>query len=174
MVRDTPSGQTRIRLEMPRAERALNYFELMNGQDWLRYIGDREITNIAAARDYIRDHLLTHHRTHGLGMFSVILPPDQFVGVAGFVKREYLPYPDLGLALLPQFYRQGIAFEVSRMLLEMAWKRYALPEVLAIALETNERSVKLVKKLGFSPHGQITNPDGDRLDRYRKVRPSNI
>ena len=141
----------------------------MNTPDWLTNIGDRHISSVAHAQDYIESHLLKHHATHGFGMFSLVLKPGIFVGMAGFVKRDYLPHPDLGLALLPEYYRQGLATEASERLIQLAWQEYDLSEILAITIETNFRSQRLMERLEFEPLGEFISPAGDKLLKYRRT-----
>lgn len=157
----------RLRLELPGPHHAEELYRLMNSPDWLRFIGDRGITNVASAETYIKESLLQHHRQHGLGMYYVFQKPSTFIGMAGFVKRAHLPHPDLGLAFLPDYCGLGFGLEVSEKLLEMAGDTLGLKELWAVTSPANQNARKLVERLGFEFLTEQLNPDGVKLRTYR-------
>ena len=139
---------------------------LMNSPDWLKYIGDRNIRSQQDAMNYIRDNLRAHYKTHGLGLYTVRLNSGAFVGLAGFVKREHLPHPDLGIAFFSEFYGRGLAVEVCESLLHYATFDLKLEKLLAVTLPTNLRARTLVERLGFVEKELFESPKGDTLMKY--------
>lgn len=73
-----------------------------------------------------------------------------------FLKRDQLAYPDLGFAFLPEFQGKGYAFEASKALINWASKNLKSNYVLAITSQTNQRSIKLLDKLGFEEIHPVT------------------
>jgi ribosomal-protein-alanine N-acetyltransferase len=53
------------------------------------------------------------------------------------LKREYLPFPDIGFAILPEFERNGYVFEVSQALLA----NVTFSEIQVITTKENKSSL---------------------------------
>ncbi|MFC7158723.1 GNAT family N-acetyltransferase [Pseudidiomarina halophila] len=131
--------------------------QLYTGSDFRRAIGDRGISSLADAADYLKKVLQNSYREHGFGLWLMEFE-GQGVGVCGLVKRDYLPVPDLGFALVPEAYGQGFAREAAAACLSYARAELGLPELLAIASMDNEASHKLLQAVGFKPNGMIIEP----------------
>jgi RimJ/RimL family protein N-acetyltransferase len=69
-----------------------------------------------------------------------------------------LPNADIGFAFLPQFERQGYAFESARAVMDYGREVLGLKRVLAITSVDNESSIRLLGKLGFKFEGLTTLP----------------
>lgn len=141
---------------------------LMSGPDWLQFIGDRGIGSPDDALHYIQNSLQPQYQSQGFGMYAV-WERSSFVGMAGFVKRDYLDFPDFGIAFLPEFYGRGLATECGAAVLEYGWSALGFETVLGITLPTNTRARKLLERLGFRQDGMIQNPAGETLLRYQKA-----
>ena len=128
---------------------------LLTEPDFIRFIGDRGVHTLADAARYIEEGPRRSYAAHGHGLLAVVRRADgEALGICGLVRREGLPAPDLGFALLARHTRQGYAAEAARAVLAAA-----PPEVLAIADPTNERSIRLLEELEF------------RFEGMRKVAP---
>ncbi len=126
------------------------FLDLMNSNGWLKFIGDRHIRKTADARAYILS-LTEHYRNHGYGLFAVCdQKTAQPIGINGFLQRDYLKFPDLGFAFLPTIEGKGYGYESSMALLNYAKNAKFFSQVQAITIEENERSKKLLSKLGFT------------------------
>jgi RimJ/RimL family protein N-acetyltransferase len=80
---------------------ALFVYELLNEPAWKRYIGDRGIDSVEAARGYIETVPIVSYRRHGFGLFAVELKPSgTLVGMCGLIKRDTLKDVDIGFAFL--------------------------------------------------------------------------
>ena len=66
--------------------------------------------------------------------------------MCGLLKREELPDPDIGFALLPDFWNKGFAFEAAEAVLKDA---HNLQRILAITSLDNHASINLLQRLGF-------------------------
>jgi RimJ/RimL family protein N-acetyltransferase len=123
---------------------------LVNDPDWLRFIGDRGVRTLEDARAYIRNGPLRMYETYGFGLYAVERGTDgATMGLAGLIKRDTLPEVDLGFAFLPAYRGQGYAREAASMVLTEAREAFGLSRVLAITSLDNNRSMKLLKSLGF-------------------------
>jgi RimJ/RimL family protein N-acetyltransferase len=123
---------------------------LYNTPKWLKYIGDRKIKTIAQAKQFIEARILPQLITLGYSNYTVIRKADQTkIGACGLYDREGLIGIDLGFAFLPEYEKQGYAFEASSVLMDAANKQFGLESLGAITTKDNNDSQSLLKKLGF-------------------------
>jgi RimJ/RimL family protein N-acetyltransferase len=66
-----------------------------------------------------------------------------------FLKRDYLEFFDLGFAFLPEYARQGYAYEASEAVLHRMMQDPKHHTVQATTLPSNQASINLLGKLGF-------------------------
>lgn len=138
--------------------------ELVNDPDWVRFIGDRQVRTLEDARRYIESGPVAMYAELGIGMDLVALKDTHRpIGVCGLVKREGLDDVDLGFALLPEFRRQGYAFEAARATVRHGFEQLGFPRIAAIAAATNRRSIALLERLGFEFVRTVTFKDKDEL-----------
>jgi len=135
---------------------------LLNEPSFLRYIGDKQVRSIEDARQYILNGPVASYERHGLGLLLVELKGSQTpIGMCGLLKRDELPEPDIGFALMPDFWNKGFAFEAAAAVLQDARDRLKLERILAITSLDNEASIKLLARLGFK-FDRITRLAPDR------------
>lgn len=140
--------------------------ELLNDPSFLRNIGDRGVRDLEAARRYVMEGAVASHDKYGYGFDLVELKATrQPAGICGLVRRDYLDDPDLGYAFLPQFTGRGYAVESAAAVLAHARGRLGLPRVLAIVSPDNERSIRVLTKIGLRYERMITPPGEDRAVR---------
>ncbi len=61
------------------------------------------VKDLEGADRYI-DRNINNYQVQGFGLYAMVLKDTMEVaGMCGLLKREYLPAPDIGYALLPQF-----------------------------------------------------------------------
>jgi RimJ/RimL family protein N-acetyltransferase len=124
--------------------------ELLNEPSFLRGIGDRGVRTVEQARRYVLDVPVASYEEHGFGLYLVELKePREPLGMCGLVNREGLEGIDVGFAFLPAFWSQGYAFESASAVMSYARDTLGLQRVVAIASPDNERSFKLLEKLGL-------------------------
>lgn len=124
---------------------------LLNEPSFLRYIGDKKVRNLDDARQYILNGPVGSYERHGFGLNCVELRESHTpIGMCGLLKREELPDPDIGFALLPDFWSKGFAFEAAAAVLKDARERLQIQRILAITSLDNDASIGLLQRLGFS------------------------
>ena len=124
---------------------------LLNEPSFLRYIGDKNVRNLDDARNYILTGPVASYEKHGFGLYLVELRESQTpIGLCGVIRREELPAPDIGFALLPDFWNKGLAFEAATAVLHYAHEQLKITRILAITSLDNEASINLLKRLGLS------------------------
>jgi RimJ/RimL family protein N-acetyltransferase len=141
----------RLRLRWLQAADAPFVLELLNDPGWIRWIGERDVRTEAAARHYIEDRLAAGYRKHGFGLNLVELRVSgEPLGLAGLIKRDTLDDVDLGFAFLERHRGRGYAREASAACLAQARDALGLQRLAAIVLAGNERSLALLRALGFA------------------------
>lgn len=140
--------------------------ELLNDTDFLSYIGDRGVRSLEDARGYIRSGPMQSYQTHGFGLNRVAtVDGDDFMGICGLLKRDWLPEPDLGFAFLPAFRAHGFATESALAVLEHGRRAFGVTRVLAITAMENPASIRLLAKLGFREQEPVQAPGQSTLSR---------
>ena len=146
------------------------FLRLLNSPGWLTYIGDRQVHTEAAAAEYIRNRVLPGYNKPGYGSYAVgTHGTDEPLGFVGVFERDTLAAPDFGFAFLPEGQGLGYGYEASRALLRQP-EILALPELLAITLPENDRSIRLLRKLGFQNDGVASNGGDVPLLRFRRCQ----
>jgi [ribosomal protein S5]-alanine N-acetyltransferase len=85
-----------------------------------------------------------------------------------FIKREYLEFPDLGFAFLPEFGKNGYAFEAASCIIEKLKSKGVHQHILATTFPENSKSIALLKKLGYHYKEEILQ-DNETLHVYLKI-----
>ncbi|RQP25851.1 GNAT family N-acetyltransferase [Piscinibacter terrae] len=140
--------RTRLR-ELHEGDAAFT-LELLNEPGWLRFIGDRGIRTEDAAREYIEKGPVAMYGKHGFGLWAVERKSDgATLGMCGLIKRDTLDDVDIGFAFLERHSGQGYAFEAANAVMAHALQTLKLPRVVAITSVDNDKSIRLLGKVGL-------------------------
>jgi RimJ/RimL family protein N-acetyltransferase len=124
--------------------------ELVNAENWIQYIGDRNIKNPAQAQAYIEKSLVKSYKDHGYGLWQVQLKDAKTpIGMCGLVNRKGLDDIDIGFAILPRFCKKGYALEAAKATMKYAKNSLNIQRVIAINDESNQASIQLLNKIGL-------------------------
>jgi RimJ/RimL family protein N-acetyltransferase len=125
-------------------------FDLLNEPAYLRFIGDRKVRTLDAARDYIAAGPADMLRRLGFSFYVVELQETGCpVGVCGLAKRDFLDDVDIGYAFASQHRGQGYAYQAALGVLGRAKNDLGLRRIVATVRAENVASVKLLEKLGL-------------------------
>ena len=143
---------------------------LVNTPNWLKYIGDRNIITIKQAEERINNGHLKSYKTNGFGFYILRLKENlKPIGTCGLIKRDTLDNIDFGFALLPKYEGLGFGFESSHAILKLAKEEFKIEKLVAITLEINLNSIKLLKKLDFHFEKKVKPfEDGNELLLFAK------
>lgn len=129
---------------------------LLNSPGFLANIGDRGVRDADDARRYVTQGPAASYAAHGFGLWKVSLRADGTpVGMSGLLKRDELPFADLGYAFLPAHAGQGYATEAGAAALDFGFRCKGLPRILAIVRPGNEASMRVLGKLGMDERGVV-------------------
>ncbi len=133
--------------------------QLLNEPSFLKYIGDKGVRNIEDARQYIVQGPQASYTQNGFGLYLVALRETLTpIGICGLIKREGLDDPDIGYALLPEFWRNGYALEAAAAVLMFASETLAIQRIVAITAPDNHTSIRVLNKLGLQFEKMILLP----------------
>lgn len=131
-------------------------FELMHTEGWLKNIGDRNLHTMHETERYIQQ---INEKTFFNYYVLLSKESQKSIGILSFIHRPSLELPDLGFALLPEYHKQGLAYEASSQFLTKIKEQKNTESICAITLETNVDSISLLKKLGFKWTSEMLDDD---------------
>lgn len=135
-------------------------FELLNTPKWIQYIGDRNISSVESARNYIKEKMTPQLKRLGYGNYTIIRKTDQQkLGVCGLYDREGLDGIDVGFAFLPEYEKNGFAFEATDCIIKAAFNEFNIATISAITSKDNFSSQKLLEKVGLNLMGTTILPN---------------
>jgi RimJ/RimL family protein N-acetyltransferase len=130
--------------------------ELVNEPGWLQYIGDRDIHSEEEARRYLRSGPMAMVERLGFGLLAVERTGEGIpIGICGLLRRETLADVDIGFAFLARYGGQGYAAEAAAAVLRWGQQTLGLRRIVAIVAPGNERSLRLLAKIGMQDEGTI-------------------
>lgn len=132
---------------------------LVNTPKFHRYIADRGVRTVAAARVYLEEKYLVSYADLGYGLYAVCLKDGTPIGNCGFVRRDTLPGPDVGFAFLPEYERRGYGYESASAVIEYGRDELGFADLYAITSLDNDISGSLLEKLGFTFEREIESGD---------------
>lgn len=137
-------------------------FHLVNTKGWIQFIGDRNILNVGLSKMYVQQLL----DNENINYWVVHLKKENIpIGVVTIIKKDYLPFHDIGFAFLEKYQGKGYAFEAAERIIHYAMNDVKMENIAAVTQLDNIRSIQLLEKLGFHYHGIIEN-NGENLTLY--------
>lgn len=137
---------------------------LLNDPDFIRFVGDRKVRDLAGARRYLERGPWASYEANGFGPWAVLRREGgPTLGICGIWRRESLDAPDLGYGFLPAGRGQGFAREAAVAVLAWARGALGLRRILAITTPDHQRSRRLLESLGMVQEGLVRLP-GDDVD----------
>ena len=157
IVIETP----RLRLRTFTPGDAPFYLGLINEPSWIANIGDRNIQTVEAARAALEAGPIAQFREHGYSFYIIERRSDGVaIGMCGMIRRDSLPGPDIGYAMLPAYWGQGYAYEAAAAVVRHARHTLRIPTLYGITSPQNQASINLLNKLGL------------RFERFTRMPPS--
>ena len=124
--------------------------ELLNDPSFIQNIGDRNVRTMTDAESYITNGPVSSYEKNGFGLDLVTLKETgQSIGICGLIKRDTLEDVDIGYAFLPKFWKKGYAVESALAVLEYGLTVQKLKRIVAITLEANKGSVRVLERIGL-------------------------
>lgn len=117
----------------------------------------RAMATLGGLRDaeqtrFFLEMFIDHWRERGFGIWLLFdRDSGAFAGRAGLRHLQILGRPEVEVlyALLPDFWGRGLATEVARAGIEVAFRDLGLEELVALTLKSNAASQRVMQKAGF-------------------------
>lgn len=149
-------SSTRLRLREIAADDAPFILALLNSQPFLDHIGDRGVRTPEDALRYIENNVHGSYRQHGFGLWLIERRSDDAsLGICGLLQRDYLEFPDVGYALLPEHFGSGYATEAAGAALAHGRNVLGHSVIGAIVSPGNLPSVRVLEKIGLALQREI-------------------
>ena len=116
-LKNTETARLRSRMITPQDAGFIQ--RLSSSEDFLRYIGDREIKDTDKAVEYIVNNMIKMHQEKGVCLLMVEIKDSLTpIGVCGLIKRDTLESHDIGYGFVPEVYEQVFALEAAQAIIE--------------------------------------------------------
>lgn len=129
-----------------------------------------------AESDAMVHRIADHFREDGFGLWAVEAPGiAPFLGFVGLAiprfEAHFTPCVEIGWRIAPDFWGQGYASEAARATLAFAFETLRLPEIVALTVPANTRSIRVMEAIGMrrDPADDFDHPslpEGHRLRRH--------
>ena len=140
----------RLLIRLLTADDAAMILQLLNEPAFLTNIGDKGVSTLNEALNYINTGPLAMQKSLGFSLYCCqLLSTGQAIGLSGLIKREGVEQPEVGFAFLNRFCGQGYGYESAAAVIKHAKTRLGLKQLQAICNRDNQASIGLLTKLGF-------------------------
>ncbi len=135
---------------------------LLNEPSFIEYIGDKGVSTVEEANQYLVDGPLDSYERFGYGLnMAELKGSGEPIGMCGLVRRENLDNADIGFAFLEQYWSKGYAIESVEAVMHHARETLGLDRIVAIVTPGNFKSIKLLEKVGLTFECMIRLSDDD-------------
>ncbi|NNE70639.1 MAG: GNAT family N-acetyltransferase [Rhodothermales bacterium] len=156
----------RLRIRLLSEDDAPFILQHLNQPSFIENIRDSGVRTLDDARRYLREGALASYAKFGFGLYLVeVKESGEPIGMCGLLQRPDLAHPDIGFALDPPFWGVGYGLEAAEAVLDHAFTELAATEILAITSLGNQRSARLLEKLGMEDRGLVER-DGEQVRLY--------
>jgi ribosomal-protein-alanine N-acetyltransferase len=169
---DLVASTARCTLRLLRPADAVPLQRLYGDPEAMRYVGSDGLPRTPEQTAAGVGRLIDHQRAHGFSLWAVVESASgEVIGVAGLVLVELVgPEVEVVYELVRDRWGIGIATEVGRACLEVAFGELGLERVVALSYPENPASVRVMQKIGMTDHGEL-EAYGHRMVRYVSERP---
>lgn len=171
---DAPSLRTERLLLRPWRDADREPFAAMNADPRVMEHFPRPLTREES--DALAARILRGFEADGFGVWAVEAPGEaNFIGFTGLARprfeMHFTPCVEVGWRLAAPYWGRGFATEGARAALRFAFQTLKLPEVVAMVVPANRRSIRVMEKLGMhrDPGDDFDHPlfaEGHPLRRH--------
>lgn len=136
----------------------------------MKYIGTGEIWSDERIQGFI-DKNITLYKQYGFCMWALIYKETQnFIGFCGLSPLS--PHEmEIGWWLSPEYWGNGLATEAAFAVMSYGFERLNLPRIVSIAQPPNQRSIRVMEKLGMHFEKMSTDYRGIEVVYYALDKP---
>jgi RimJ/RimL family protein N-acetyltransferase len=127
------------------------FYRLGSDPAVLRYTGAPSLTSLEHALEVLRTRPLADYQKYGYGRWACVLKESgEVIGFCGPKYLDELGEVDLGYWLMPAYWGHGLASEAGRAVLDYAFTRLGLEQIIGLVEPENVASVRVLEKLGLT------------------------
>jgi len=142
--------------------------------DVRRYLCDDRVVSLQQSRDWLTTSA-RNFDTRGFGLWGVRVVGGGMAGVVGCQRWPSSDEPELMYALLPAWWRQGLATEATQAVLAHVFERLGHPLAVAATDPPNLASIRVLDRLGMVFAERVILHERDTLvyrlsrERWRRL-----
>ena len=139
-------------------EDAQMFYDLCRDPKVLEFVGEKPLNSEEEALKVLTEKILEkQYAQHGYGRWAVHIKKNGlFIGWCGLKNDN--DEVDLGYRFKKKFWGKGFATEAAKAVLAYGFENLNLPKIQAKAMQANEASIEVMKKIGMK---FITNKNFD-------------
>jgi [ribosomal protein S5]-alanine N-acetyltransferase len=151
MLLDGRLNTQRLLAEPLRREHLPLYCRLFQNEQVMATLSDDGLPAAPEAIAHWLEQSVAHWERHGWGLWLLCDCGGQFVGRAGlrWTTVEGADEVELAYALMPEFWNLGLATEIARASVRLAFEQLGLAGIFAFTLPTNIASLRVMQKAGL-------------------------
>ena len=147
---------TRLDLVRIGSQYASRFFDIMSKEQVTKYYGMDSLVSQEEAEQIINSFQMGFELKRSIRWGLILKETGEFIGTIGLNNlNERAKKSEIGYELHPDYWRQGIAAEAIREVLQYSFEELDLFRMGAVTYPANEASSGLLKKLGFKEEGQL-------------------
>ena len=144
-------------------------YELGSRPEIIRYVGNRPIASLAAARENLIANPLRDYAVHGFGRLACVWKASgAVIGFCGVKHLDEFGENELGYRFLPEYWGRGLATEAGRAVIGHARSVLGLRRLVSLIHPDNHASKNVARKCGFRHEKNVveSSDPGVSLELY--------
>jgi RimJ/RimL family protein N-acetyltransferase len=130
------------------------YYKLEKDPLVRKYIPNIHNSTYAECKESLKKYIDKYNDGTDIQTWAVALRENRrLIGITGFRYLDELDKVEIGIKLMPDYWGNGYATETGKALIQYAFKRLGLKEIITMALPENERSMNAMQKIGLDFDG---------------------
>ncbi|MBD2460707.1 GNAT family N-acetyltransferase [Oscillatoria sp. FACHB-1407] len=140
----------------------------------MQYIGTGESWSDERIQQFFEANT-TSQREAGFSFWAVIDSETQtLIGLCGLFRFDGFNEVEIGWWLTPDYWGKGLAIEAAQAVMAYGFEQLNLPRIVAIAQPENQRSIRVMEKLGMQFEKMTVDRRGIDVVYYAKNNPLSL
>lgn len=119
-----------------------------------KYIPNLRNSTFAECKESLKKYIDKYKDGTGIQTWAVVLRENRkFIGITGYRYLDELDKVEIGIKLMPDYWGNGYATETGKALIQYAFNKLNLKEIIAMAVPENERSMNALQNIGLDFDG---------------------
>jgi RimJ/RimL family protein N-acetyltransferase len=138
----------RLKLRELSEDDSLQFFQLNNDPEVIKYTGDPPFPSVDSAREFLAGY--DQYTRYGYGRWAVISKETgDFLGWCGLKYVPALRETDLGFRFFRCYWGQGYATEAAIACIKYGFEKLGMTRIAGRAMMTNKASILVLEKAGL-------------------------